>query len=80
MALSALKLTNCHAINEAADELATILLRSILIIIDLSYNNLSTSDAVKIFNGIFQQKLQQLFYLVNFSSLKKIYISIIYDR
>ena len=53
MALSALKLTNCHVINEAADELATILLHSILLHeLDLSYNNLSTSDTVKIFKGM----------------------------
>ena len=51
--LCTLKLTNCHVINEAADELATTLFHnSLLHELDLSYNNLSTSDAVKIFNGM----------------------------
>ena len=53
MTLSALKLTNCHVINEAADELANILFHnSLLHELDLSYSNLSASDVVKIFNGM----------------------------
>ena len=51
--LSVLKIVNCYIISEAAKELATLLqYSSKLTEIDLSHNNLSTTDAVKIFKGM----------------------------
>ena len=51
--LSVLKITNCCIINEAAKELATVLLNNIkLKEIDLSHNDLSTSDIIKVFEGM----------------------------
>ena len=51
--LTSLKLSNCNVFNKAADELATVLLYNIILQeFDMSYNRLSTSDAVKIFKGM----------------------------
>ena len=51
--LCVLKISHSSAINKVADQLGTFLLHSTsLRDLDLSYNNLSTSDAVKIYNGI----------------------------
>ena len=51
--LCALTISNSSVVNAAANELATVLLHSTLLRkLDLSCNNLSTSDAVKIFNGM----------------------------
>ena len=55
VALSALKLANCYVIScsEAADVLTTVLLHNTLLQeLDLSYNNLLTSDTLKIFRGL----------------------------
>ena len=51
--LSVLKISNGNVNNKAADELASILCHNVsLQELDLSYNDLSTSDAIKIFNGM----------------------------
>ena len=51
--LTSLKLSNCHVINKAAGELATVLFcNHKLKELDLSYNNLSTSDFVNVFQGM----------------------------
>ena len=51
--LFSFKFNSSNAINKVRDELATVLHRNILLQeIDLSYNSLSTSDAVKVFQGI----------------------------
>ena len=51
--LTSLKLSNCNVINKAADELATVLLfNTLLHELDLSCNNLSSLDAIKIFKGM----------------------------
>ena len=51
--LVAINLSHTYITDEAADELATVLLHNTsLRNIDLSYNNLSTSDAMKIFKGM----------------------------
>ena len=51
--LSVLKIVNCCIISEAAKELATLLqYSSKLTEIDLSHNDLSTTDAVKVFKGM----------------------------
>ena len=51
--LSVLKINNCCIISEAAKELATVLLcSSKLKEIDLSHTDLSTTDAIKIFEGM----------------------------
>ena len=51
--LSILKISNCKAINGAADALEDVLLHNILLQeIDLSCNNLSTLNATKIFKGM----------------------------
>ena len=51
--LSLLKVSYSSVVNEAADQLATLLLHNIFLReLDLRYNNLSTSDAVKIFSGL----------------------------
>ena len=48
-----LKVSYSSVVNEAADQLATLLLHNIFLReLDLRYNNLSTSDAVKIFSGL----------------------------
>ena len=51
--LTALKLSNCNVVNKAADELAVTLLCNIYLQeVDLSYNNLSSSDITKILKGM----------------------------
>ena len=51
--ITSLKIRNCSVVNEVADELSAALLHNIsLRELDLSYNNLSTSDAVKIFKAM----------------------------
>ena len=51
--LSVLRISNCHIISKAANYLANILLcNTKLIEIDLSYNDLSTSDTIKLFKGM----------------------------
>lgn len=51
--LTSLKLNNCNVSNEAADELTTVLLHNVSIQeLDLSYNNLSKSDSLKILKGM----------------------------
>ena len=51
--LSSLKIGHCKIINEAADELTNVLLNNTrLKELDLSYSNLLTSDATRIFDGI----------------------------
>ena len=51
--LSVLKINNCYIISEAAKELATVLLDSIkLKEIDLSHNDLSTTDTITVFEGM----------------------------
>ena len=51
--LSVLKISNCCIISEAAKELATLLLYSSkLKEIDLSHTDLSTTDAIKVFEGM----------------------------
>ena len=51
--LTSLKFSNCNVSNKAADELATVLLHNVsLQELDLSYNNLSKSDSLKILKGM----------------------------
>ena len=51
--LTSLKLSNCHIINKAADELASVLFcNHKLEELDLSNNGLWTSDVIKIFQGM----------------------------
>ena len=51
--LTSLNLSKCNVVNQAADALGTVLLcNTSLQDIDISYNNLSMSDAVKIFKGM----------------------------
>ena len=63
--LCSLKVTHSNLINEAAYELAALLIfNKFLQELDLSYNNLSTSDIIKIFDG-----------MINFSYLRTVNIS-----
>ena len=51
--LSSLKFSDCKVINEAADELATVLLhKTIFQELDLSYNSLSKLDSLRILKGM----------------------------
>ena len=63
--LSSLKISDCKVINEAADELANVLLHKTLFQeLDLSYNSFSKLDSLRILKG-----------MKNISSLVKINVS-----